>query len=168
MTADDLKQTVTRALRPVTTGKYTVNVDQDGAFFAVLVRPSPRDVARLIGAKGANFQAMRTILEHAGQKQGVRVRYYVKDPDHGSQAAPSAPPALETFDPTEVKAIAKAILALAGYSTNILVVHREQTHIISTAATLPPPFDRALERWLSVCARSQGGSVTLDADSIPA
>lgn len=166
MTKDDLKRAVNTLLDPVTTCRFSVLVDQDGHLFAVVVRPAPKDVARLIGSGGANFQAMKKMLEHAGDKHDAKVRYYVKDPDPGTQPARSAEPG--KFDPEPVRAAAKAILGLAGYSTNVLCIEREGRHIITPADPLPYIFTQALDRWLSVCAKSLGGTVSLDADSLSA
>lgn len=167
MTKDDLKKAVCAILEPVLTSRCAVGIDIDGHLYAVVVRPSAQDVPRLIGRGGDNFQAVRKILEHVGERHGVSIRYFVSDPPaNRAPAAPTPPDA--NFDPEPIRSVAKTILQLAKYEAAVVAVQREGRHIIAPAAALPYTFAQALDRWLNVCAKSQGGAVSLDAPSLAA
>lgn len=166
MTNDDLKRAVTKMIEPVASRKFNVVIDRDGQLVAVIVRPAPIDVARLIGRGGENFQALGGILSHAGEKAGLSVRYFIRDPEPTNERPPFTPPN-PAFNPNTVRDVAKTALKLAGYQTETLVVEREGRHVIAVAAVLPYKFRQALERWLTVCAKTQGGVVSLDAERVP-
>jgi predicted RNA-binding protein YlqC (UPF0109 family) len=57
----------------------TVTGAQEGSSVVVTVTVAPRDVGRVIGKGGVTARSLRTILDAAGTKNGVRVQLNINE-----------------------------------------------------------------------------------------
>ena len=69
-----MNEAVEKIVKALVGQPYAVEVSEnsDGKNIRIQVRVAEGDMGRLIGREGRTIKAMRSVLYHAGQKQGKR------------------------------------------------------------------------------------------------
>lgn len=85
---EQLVETIARALvdRPEAV-ELSVTPEEGGALYELKV--APEDVGKVIGRDGRTVNALRTVVQHAAQKKGQKIRLELVDDRRGP--APAAP-----------------------------------------------------------------------------
>lgn len=166
MNATTLTAALKTMISPVCTQPeaLTIRVAEESRFYGVMVQPAAADMPRLIGQAGANFQAMKGILNEAGEAHGLHIRFFVKDADPDrTTRAPRVVVADSDWQPETAVNACKVALALCKLPPDVRVVRQDggRARIVVEPA-LPMQLGNGLSRWVHVIARSQGGHVDFD------
>ena len=166
MNATTLNTALQTMIRPVCTqpDALVIRVSEESKFFGVMVQPSPNDMPRLIGQGGANFQALKGILNVAGEANGMHIRFFVKDADPDrTTRTPRVVVADSDWQPETAVNACKVALALCKLPPDVRVVRQDGGRArIVVEPPLPMQLGNGLSRWVHVIARSQGGHVDFD------
>jgi len=166
MNATTLNAALKTIIAPVCTQPeaLVIRVSEESRFFGVMVQPSPADMPRIIGSGGANFQALKGILNEAGEAHGLHIRLFVKDADPDrTTRAPRVVVADSDWQPETAANACKAALALCKLPPGVRIVRQDNGRPrIVIEPPLPMQLGTGLSRWVHVIARSQGGHVDFD------
>lgn len=166
MTATILTTALRTMISPVCTepDSLVIRVVDEDHFVGVQVQPAPADMPRLIGSGGANFNALKGILNVAAAAHGRHIRFFVKesDPDRTTKVRPVTV-ADSNWQPESAVNACKTALALCKLPPGVRVVRQEGGRPrIVVEPPLPMQLGNGLSRWIHVIARSQGGHVDFD------
>lgn len=168
-----LRRDATILLAPVCSRPETlqIRVGEYDRTYAIVVNPGPEDIARFIGSGGANFMAMRTILQFVSEHNARGIRYMVNDSGSARTSQPRHAEPSEDWDAKDAVQAATTAMRMAGHETIPKVWRRPNGRQVLTPTTangqtapLPLGFGTALARWVHVIARSHGGSIDFEFD----